>query len=49
MTSCAWSPDFKTNVALGMIRMTHWDDGTRVEVETPGGMRSAVIREQSFI
>lgn len=49
VTSSAWSPDFETNVALGMIRMTHWDDGTRVEVETPDGMRTATIREKTFI
>ena len=28
VSSAAWSPDFKTNVAIGMVRMTHWDDGT---------------------
>ncbi len=49
VTSSAWSPDFETNVAIGMIRMTHWDDGTRVEVETPDGMRGATIKEESFI
>ncbi len=49
VTSSAWSPDFTTNVAIGMIRMTHWDDGTRVEVETPEGMRTATVREQSYI
>lgn len=49
VTSAAWSPDFKTNVAIGMIRMTHWKDGTRVEVETPDGMCTATVREQAFI
>jgi len=49
ITSLAWSPDFNTNVAIGMVRMTHWDDGTRVEIETPQGLRSATVREQSFI
>ena len=48
VSSAVWSPDFKTNVALGMIRMTHWKDGTRVEVETPTGMRAATVREKSF-
>ena len=32
-----------------MIRMTHWDDGTIVEVETPDGMRSATVHEESYI
>jgi len=49
VTSAVWSPDFQTNVAIGMIRMTHWKDGTRVEVETPDGMRTATVKEQSFI
>lgn len=49
ITSAAWSPDFGTNVAIGMIRMTHWKNGTRVEVETPDGMRTATVREEAFI
>ncbi len=46
VTSAAWSPDFKTNVAIGMVRMTHWDDGTAVRVETPECAREAVVREK---
>lgn len=49
VTSAAWSPDFETNVAIGMVRMTHWDEGTRVEVETPDGMRNATVKEGTFI
>ncbi len=49
VTSSAWSPDFETNVAIGMMRMTHWDEGTRVEVETPEGMRTATVKEEAFI
>ncbi len=45
VSSAAWSPDFEINVAVGMIRMTHWDAGTAVEVETPDGMRTATVRE----
>lgn len=44
ITSAAWSPDFQTNVAIGMVRMTHWDSGTELEVETPDGMRKAVVQ-----
>lgn len=44
ITSAAWSPDHGTNVAIGMVRMTHWDSGTAIEVETPDGMRPAVVR-----
>lgn len=46
VTSAAWSPDFQTNVAIGMIRMTHWDAGTRLEVETPDGMRQAMVQDK---
>lgn len=45
ITSAAWSPDFATNVAIGMVRMTHWDTGTEVFVETPEGQRVAKVRE----
>ncbi len=46
VSSAAWSPDFNTNVAVGMIRMTHWDDGTKVQVETPDGLRDATVYEK---
>ena len=49
VTSAAWSPDFKTNVAIGMVRMTHWDAGTRLEVETPDGMRGATVQETFWL
>ncbi len=49
VTSAAWSPDFETNVAIGMVRMTHWDAGTSVEVETPDGMRKATVKEKFWI
>lgn len=46
VTSAAWSPDFKTNVAIGMVRMTHWDDRTAVQVVTPDGSRDAVVYDE---
>ena len=49
VSSAAWSPDFGMNVAIGMVRMTHWDLGTQIEVETPDGMRQAVVREKFWI
>lgn len=49
VTSAARSPDYGTNVAIGMVRMTHWDAGTAVEVETPDGMRRAVVQEKFWI
>ncbi|WP_170786689.1 dimethylsulfoniopropionate demethylase [Ruegeria lacuscaerulensis] len=44
VTSAAWSPDFGTNVSIGMLRLSHWEAGTQVEVETPDGMRSAIVQ-----
>ena len=46
VSSAAWSPDFRTNVAIGMVRMTHWDEGSELTVETPAGARSARIQEK---
>ncbi len=48
VTSAAWSPDFDTNVAIGMIRMTHWDADTRVLIDTPDGTREATVQEKFF-
>jgi dimethylsulfoniopropionate demethylase len=49
VTSAARSPDFNTNVAIGMVRMTHWDAGTKLEVETPAGMRPAMVQDKFWI
>ena len=48
VTSAAWSPDFHCTVSIGMLRMSHWDPGTEVEVETPNGRRSAVVCDLPF-
>lgn len=44
IASAVWSPEFQTNVAIGMIDAGHWDPGNRLEVETEHGMRAAVIQ-----
>ncbi|MEP4246315.1 dimethylsulfoniopropionate demethylase [Tateyamaria sp.] len=49
ITSAAWSPDFSINVSIGMVRMTHWDVGTALEVETPDGMRRATVRDAFWL
>ncbi|SFD68089.1 dimethylsulfoniopropionate demethylase [Sulfitobacter brevis] len=49
ITSAAWSPDFNMNVAIGMVRMTHWDPETVVQVQTPAGMLDATVRENFWI
>lgn len=48
VTSAAWSPNFDTIVALGMVNAGYWDDGTQLEVQTPHGMRIATVHERSF-
>jgi dimethylsulfoniopropionate demethylase len=45
VTSAAWSPDHGTNVAIGMVRMTHWEAGTVLELQTHEGSREALVRE----
>lgn len=47
ITSAIFSPDFNTNVAIGMIANSHWDAGTQLEVETQDGLRKAHI-EKAF-
>ncbi len=49
VSSAAYSPDFKTNVAIGMVKMTHWDHDTEVQVETPDGLRDAKVYEKFWI
>ena len=44
VSSAVWSPDFDTNVAIGMVRLTHWDPGDIVEVHTPDGVRPAEVQ-----
>ena len=45
VTSAAWSPDFATNVAIGMVKMTHWDAGSEVDVVTPTGVQAVTVHE----
>ncbi len=49
VTSAAQSPDFKTGVAIGMVKMTHWDAGTELEVATPDGNFAARVHEEFWI
>ena len=49
VSSAAWSPDFNANVAIGMVRMTHWDPGTRLDIGLPGETRSGIVREKFWI
>lgn len=49
ITSAAWSPDFETNVAIGMINSTHWQAGTVLTAETPQGERPAEVQSRFWI
>lgn len=49
ISSAAWSPDFETNVAIGMIDAGHWDKGTELTVQLDDGVRQAVIQEKFWI
>ena len=49
ITSAAFSPDFKTNVSLGMVSIEYSSGSSELEVETPDGTRLAKIHERSFI
>ena len=49
VTSAAWSPDFEANVAIGMVRMTHWDEATELDVIAPDGPRAATVYETFWI
>jgi dimethylsulfoniopropionate demethylase len=49
VTSATWSPDFETNVAIGMVRMTHWDPATDLDVVTHAGVFPAVVQETFWI
>lgn len=46
ITSTAWSPDFECTVSIGMVRMTHWEPGTTLSIETPEGMIEGVVRDE---
>ena len=46
VTSAVWSPDFEVNVAIGMVRMTHWDAGTRLKVESHEGTFDVTVRDE---
>lgn len=42
VTSAAWSPDYNTNVAIGMIDCNHWTYGNEVSVIVPDEASKAI-------
>jgi len=49
VTSAAYSPDFGTNVAIGMVKMTHWEEGTDIDVVLPNEVRPASVWETFWL
>ena len=49
ITSAAFSPDFGTNVAIGLVDPGHWVPGTTLEVETQDGLRMARVEDRFWI
>ena len=49
IASAAWSPDFRTNVAIGMIDRDHWDPGTVLTVDTGADIRSIKVQDKFWI
>lgn len=45
ISTAIWSPDFRTNVATGMVFRESWAPGTELRVRTPAGIRDARVRE----
>ncbi len=48
ITSATWSPQFNSNVAIGMIRLNHLQLGNTMQVEMPNGLSSATIHKLNF-
>ncbi|MCL4147748.1 UNVERIFIED_CONTAM: hypothetical protein GTU68_023049 [Idotea baltica] len=48
VTSAVWSPDLKTNVAIGMIERDYWRAGQTLWVDVPGGQRRAQVHDLPF-
>ena len=44
VSAAAWSPDFEMNVAIAMVEAQYWGEGTRLEIDIPGGRRGAAVR-----
>ena len=49
IASAAWSPDFRTNVAIGMIDRDHWDPGTVLNVDTGADIRLIEVQDKFWI
>jgi len=48
VTSAVWSPEFETNVAIGMVDRGYWEPGRTVWVEAPDETRPAEVTTLPF-
>jgi dimethylsulfoniopropionate demethylase len=49
IASAAWSPDFRTNVAIGMIDRDYWDPGSVLQLDTGADIRSIEVQDKFWI
>ena len=49
IASAAWSPDFRTNVAIGMFDRDDWDAGTVLNVDTGADIRLIEVQDKFWI
>ena len=49
ISSATWSPDFGTNVAIGMVSRNNWATGTELTVETEVDQQMATVQTQFWI
>ena len=49
VSAAAWSPAFRTNVAIAMVDRAHWTPGTHLIVDAPDGPRTVRVREKFWI
>ena len=49
ITSGIWSPDFNTNIAIGMVDKNYWNTENLLIAVSPQGNRKVKVREQYWI
>ncbi|MEM7250114.1 MAG: dimethylsulfoniopropionate demethylase [Pseudomonadota bacterium] len=49
ISSAAWSPDFETNVAIGMVNAEFYAPGTQLVALTPDGPREVIVRDKFWV
>jgi aminomethyltransferase len=49
ITSCVHSPRLKKNIGYAMLPLERSKEGTRLEIDSPDGVRAAVVVPMPFI